>query len=156
MTSGELQQNLNSVGILLTIIGTVLGFIWITATKLTRLEVKVETMWGFLIKRAVVEGVLGDHMETHSPVRLINNSGSMLEHMAEEIHKRYLEKWQKLTEAEIGLEIEKEFGNRLVKEVCIPNGIGFGVCLVIAIAAAKGTETLSEILDHAGIDKNQT
>lgn len=112
------------------------------------LKVKVDTMWDMLLKRAVVEAVSRGLAEVHSPMRLINNSGEMLAHMADEIRVFYREKCQDMGESKAALAIEKEFGTRLAKEVCIPNNISFGICIIIALAVAKGDESLTEILDH--------
>jgi hypothetical protein len=141
----ELHATINSIASGIAI----LGVLWIAAVKLTRLEVKVETMWGMLLKRAIVEGVSQSLMEVHSPVRLINNSGEMLIHMADEIREFYKKNCQGMSESAAALAIEKEFGSRLVTEVCIPNNISFGICLIIALSVAKGDESLTEILDNA-------
>lgn len=138
----EVHQVINSVlGVV-----SLLTVLWLSAVKITKLEVKVDTMWGMLLKRAVVEGVQLGVLGVNSPVRLINHSGAMLEVMAGELREIYEKEWKNLSEEQIALEIEKKFGDRLVKEVCIPNNISYGVCLLIATAIAKNTETLEEIL----------
>lgn len=129
------------------LIVTLLGLLWVHAVKMTRLEVKVETMWGMLLKRAVVEGVHQGLMEVHSPVRLINNSGEMLAAMAPEIKEFYKTKCSGMSESDAALAIEKQFGTRLAEDICIPNNISFGICLIIALAIAKG-QSLNEILDR--------
>lgn len=139
----QVHEILNSVGTLLALVGV----LWVAAVKMTRLEVKVDTMWSMLLKRAVVEGVSLGLMEVHSPIRLVNNSGKILESMSEELQKFYIEKCKGLDEAHSALEIEREFGARLVKDICIPNNISFGVCILIALAIAKNEDTLVEILD---------
>lgn len=139
----DLQGTINSIGVALTL----LGLIWIAAVKMTRLEVKVDTMWGMLLKRAVVEGVHMGMMAVNSPIRLINNSGAILEHMQDELRKFYIENCSDCSESAAALLIEKEFGSRLAKDVCIPNKISMGVCILIALSMARGGVPLTEILD---------
>jgi len=112
------------------------------------LKVKTDTMWDMLLKRAVVEAVTRGLAEVHSPIRLINDSGDMLVHMADEIRAFYAAECQGMSESRAALALERQFGTRLAKEVCIPNNISFGICLIIALAIARG-EPLTEILDNA-------
>jgi hypothetical protein len=142
----EFHQILNYV--LGALVFPTIAMVWWAAVKITKLEVKTETMWGMIMKRAVVEGVHQGLMEVHSPVRLINDSGAMLGAMAPEIVAFYEKNCKDVPESKAALAIEREFGTRLATEVCIPNGISFGICLIIALAVAKG-EPLSQILDSA-------
>jgi len=139
----ELHAIINSI----TSAAGILGVIWLAAVKVTRIEVKVDTMWGMLLKRAVVEGVHTGLMELKSPVKLVNDSGRMLEAMADDLRVFYRAKCVGLDEPVAALMIEKEFGTRLATEICIPNNISMGVCIIIALAVAKDSETLTEILD---------
>lgn len=127
---------------------TILGIVWYGAVKITKLEVKVDTIWSMFLKRGVVEGVTNSLLSVNSPIRLINNSGKLLESMAGELREFHEKNCKGKSEADTALAIEKEFGSRLVKEICIPNKISFGVCILIAVAIAKNVETLTEILDH--------
>src|SRR6266404_6660288 len=101
---GDLHQTLNSVGTIVAL----LGVLWVAAVKMTRLEVKVETLWGFLLKRGVVEGVARGVMEVQSPVRLVNGSDKLLIHMADELREFYQKNCLGMRESEIALAIEKE------------------------------------------------
>lgn len=140
----EMHAWLNSFSVFVTL----LSLIWFAAVKHTRIEVKVDTMWGMLLKRAVVDGVHAGLMEVHSPIRLVNDSGKMLEHMACELREFYQVKCKGLNETEAALAIENEYGARLAKEICIPNGISFGICIIIALMIAKDVDSLTEILDQ--------
>lgn len=155
---------------------TIGGLIWISAVTITNLKAevrglkedlispeklaavcaRVEIIWQMLLRRAAVEGVHAGLMEVHSPVRLIGDSGKLLEHMADDLHIFYKENCQDKGEHDIALAIENAFGDRLVKEVCIPNKISFGVCILIAVAIAKNVDSLTEILNQNEIsDKHE-
>lgn len=143
MNGTDLHALINSVlaGI------SLIGVIYAVAVKMTRLEVKVDVIWGTLLKRALVDGVANKLMEVNSPIRLVNNSGELLAHMAPELQAFYRDKCKGLDEKAAAAEIEKVFGDRLIKEVCIPNNISNLVCILIALAVAKNTGSLTEILD---------
>ena len=42
-----------------------------------------------------------------------------------------------LSDPEIAMQIENHFGDRLLAEVCIPNGMTMGACLVVLLALLK-------------------
>ncbi len=144
-----IHEIINSCGVGLTF----LAVLWIAAVKITRLEVKVDTMWGFLMKRAVVEGLDRGMLTVNSPVRLEPHSADMFVHMADDL-KEFGTAHKSLKEADLALAIEKQFGDRLVHEICVPNNISFGVCLLIATAIAKNDgHTLTQVLDEYRIPK---
>ncbi len=131
----------------------VLGVLWLAAVKITRLEVKVDTMWAIAMKRALAEGIEAGLIKMNSPVRLEAHSQELFAHLADELEE-FGKKNSKLTESNLMLEIEREFGQRLLREVCLPNKLPFGVCLLIATAIAKGGHTLTEILDEYHVSKH--
>ena len=47
-----------------------------------------------------------------------------------------------MTNAELAFQIERHFGSEIVDKVCIPHGLSYGACLIIAIAVAKGDPTV--------------
>lgn len=121
--------------------------------ELAEIKIKVETMWNFLLKRGVAEGVNNGMLTMNSPVRLTPESARVMEHMAAELTAFRDEKFPAADEKLLALEIEKAFGDRLVKEVCVPNNISYGVCLLIATAVARGGHPLTEILDEYKVPK---
>ena len=57
--------------------------------------------------------------------------------MAPEIRKFYAKLGRRLSENDLALEIERRWGDRIVKEICIPNNMSRGECLVLALHAAR-------------------
>jgi hypothetical protein len=43
-----------------------------------------------------------------------------------------------VSDAQLSLEIERRFGEEIVKKVCIPHGVSQGASLIVALAVAKG------------------
>lgn len=120
--------------------------------EIAELKVKVETMWNFLLRRGAVEGVSQGLMTFNSPLRLTERSAEMFEHLAGELKAFYNER-PGINEHDLAIAIEKEFGSRLATEICLPNNISLGVCLLIATAVARGGHTLTEILDEYHVPK---
>lgn len=123
------------------------------AYHLGRYTERVNTMWQSFLTRSVAEGVRSGHLQVHSPVRLINDSGKILESMAEDLMALYAAH-PKISEGDLSLLIQKKFGARLLHEVCLPNDIPYGVCLIIATSVAKGERSLTDILDEQHIPKH--
>lgn len=151
-SSSDVHAYINSVGILVTVVLGGFAFFGRLANIYARVctvEVKVNELWAFQFRRGVAEATQRGLMEVHSPARLIGGSGQMLEHMADELRAYYKAHLSNLGEVEAGAALEKKFGARLTVEVCIPNNITLGACLVMALAIAKDADhSLSEILNH--------
>jgi hypothetical protein len=122
------------------------------AYQVGRYTERVNTMWQSFLTRSVAEGVKRGVLEVHSPVRLVNDSGRILESMAAELRALYKEN-PRLSEPNLSLLIQKNFGARLLHDVCLPNDIPYGVCLIMATAVAKGEKSLAEILDEQHIPR---
>lgn len=48
-----------------------------------------------------------------------------------------------IPDSELAMEIERKFGERLVRDICLPLGLKDGSCLLVAVAIARGTDTVS-------------
>lgn len=124
------------------------GNLRIQEREIAEIKIKVETMWNFLLKRGAAEGVNNGMLTMNSPLRLTPESAKVMEHMEAELRAFRDDKFPDADEKRLAMEIENKFGDRLVKEVCIPNNISYGVCLLIATAVARGGHALTEILDE--------
>jgi hypothetical protein len=119
---------------------TVLAFQWRFATRLARMELKVDTVWDFLIKRARVEVVNVGWGQMQSP--LVLNSATLtaimpfvLEVVA--FYGEVLRREPAIREADLFIAIERQFGDRIVEQVCIPHGVNLGACLIAVIEACR-------------------
>jgi hypothetical protein len=117
--------------------------------ELAELKVKVDTMWMAWLKRGIPEGIEKGLMTLNSPLRLTPGSRDMFVHLADELRAFRTSKFPDLDEGDLALEIERQFGDRIIKEICIPNHISNQTCLLIATAIAKDKDhTLTQILDE--------
>jgi len=102
------------------------------------LDVKVETIWSFLMKRALSEAIVQGVATHNSPVRVTDEAKRWMSDLIPPIRDFYAKSGRRnITDAELAMEIERRFGDRILNEVCIPHGLYMGACLLIAIQAIK-------------------
>lgn len=118
---------------------SILSTIAYISHKLGRLEVKVDTLWDFMVRRATSEAVIKGAGSLNSPFILSEVARSWFAlDLQEKLQNDYIEFWMGKEDKEIFLEIEKKYGERLLKEVCIPNHLFSGACVMAAIEISKG------------------
>jgi hypothetical protein len=134
MTAEEVGVAANWV---LTIL-SLLGVVWISAVRITSLQVKVDTIWSFLMKRALSEALVQGVATHNSPVQVTDEAKRWMGDLIPSIREFYAKLGRSnITDAELALEIERRFGDRILNEVCIPHGLFMGSCLLIALQAVK-------------------
>ena len=115
-----------------------LGVIFLTAFKIPAMEVKIDTVWKFLMKRALSEALVQGVATRNSPVRVTDEAKRWMRDLLPAIREFYATLGrQNITDEELALEIEGRFGDLILHEVCIPHGLFMGACLLIAIQAVK-------------------
>ena len=115
-----------------------LGVIFLTAFKIPAMEVKIDTVWKFLMKRALSEALVQGVATRNSPVRVTDEAKRWMRDLLPAIREFYATLGrQNITDEELALEIEGRFGDLILHEVCIPHGLYMGACLLIAIQAVK-------------------
>ncbi len=107
------------------------------AERTASLEVKVNTMWEFQLRRAEAEVVQKGLGSKNSPLIINDDAKDWLVEMAPQLRKFYVGVSDQ-PDSDVLLLLEKEFGAELMEKVCIPRGLGHGACLLIALAVAKG------------------
>ena len=122
----------------LTGIVSIASVVYLAGTKLAALEVKVDTIWDFIIRRAMSEAVFKGIGVINSPLKITPAAYKMMTYFEPELRTFYQQHGQGLQDRQFLFEIERRFGERLVKDVCIPNGLLMGACLLIALSVAKG------------------
>lgn len=133
-------MTIEQIGIIVGIITGVLSFlgaVHLNGSRSAKIEVKVDTMWEFLMRRALSEGLEKGVVSMNSPVVVNEEAKKWMAGMAIELQKFYRKLGRNLTDHELAFEIERHFGDQILKEVCIPNGLSGGACLLIALEVAK-------------------
>jgi hypothetical protein len=113
--------------------------------------VKVDTLWDFLFRRGASEAVQRGLGVMNSPIVINDGAKAWFDGMRNELQAWYLLHTD-LTDSDLMIAIEQNFGDRILREVCIPNGIYQGACLLIATAVAKGGDTPVTLADDVVVD----
>lgn len=106
--------------------------------KINRLEPKVDTIWEFAMRRGAVEAIQRGIATMNSPVVISEEAKTWMQTLAAPLREAYETEWKDLPDTDLAMEIERRFGDQIVRQVCLPHGISNGVCLLIACAVAKG------------------
>ncbi len=106
------------------------------AERFARLELKVETMWDFLMRRGKAEAVRSGMATLNSPIIFTQEAMGWMPELEDELHAINV-RLGGASDAQLALEIEKTLGDRILKEICIPRGIMMGACIQLAVAIAK-------------------
>lgn len=115
-----------------------LGVLYVAGVKLAKIELKVDTMWGFLMQRAEVSLINSGYGTRKSPLHIYPEAKKLLAPLVPDLLKIYeAAKKRKLDDRALALEIEKDLGKEILEHVCIPYQMNLGECLIIAIACAK-------------------
>lgn len=139
MTVEGLAVIIGTLVALLVAAGGLIAFIINFRERFARLELKVETLWSFQMRRAMIEGIDKNVASLNSPLTI--DEKRALEWFNPEMIKNLRDFYNKLpkpiTDNQLALEIEKSFGKELVLQVSIPYKLEQGSCLLMAVAISK-------------------
>lgn len=116
------------------------------ASRLTRMEERVNTLSDFFVRRAKVELVKLGWGTQQSPVKITTASFEKMQPLLTELLPFYavlITKNPKLTDGSKESErtlmeaFESRFGDFIVERVCIPYGMSQGACLIAAMQACQ-------------------
>lgn len=107
--------------------------------QLSAITVKVDTMWDFMMDRAKVEATLRGLMKHESPLTLTPEGRRIIEPLLPEVTEfcHNHPNLNQMTEDELEIELAHTFRQRLLEEVCEPNGIYMGACIVMLMEALR-------------------
>jgi len=115
----------------------VLGLVYRASAKFSAMSVKVDTMWDFIMRRAMSEAVNKGIATLNSPLVINSEAKALMAPLRARLQEFYLKEGQQMSDADMQLEIERRFGADIVREVCIPHNLHAGACLLIAVSVAK-------------------
>jgi len=120
---------------------SVVSVLYFGTVKFAKLELKVDTMWDFQMRRNQAEAVHRGVATMNSPIVVNDEARQWVEPIVAPMRAFYAKIGRKMTDSELALEIERRYGERILTEICIPRGISAGACLLIALQAVKGEAT---------------
>ncbi len=120
---------------------SILSVIYLGAVKLAKLEVKVDTMWDFQMRRAFSEAVKTGVATMNSPLHFDQEVRENLAPIRDEL-QQFWKTHHTVPMLDFIIMLETKFGDQLLKEICIPRGLSHGACLLVALAVARGVDTI--------------
>jgi hypothetical protein len=105
--------------------------------QLAVVSLKSDTMWSAAMGRASAAAVIGGLATMNSPLVFTDEVKSWMDHLAVELKAAFQAEWSALNDDDLALAIQRRFGDRITKEVCIPHGIKDLECLLLACAVAR-------------------
>jgi hypothetical protein len=132
MSQGNLNTILASValfGVVVTLLGGVYGF--------AQMKLKVDTMWAFIMRRAVSEAIEGGLATLNSPLAFTRTALAALEPLAPSL-RALAAAHPKASQLDLAFLIEQKYGEELLERFCIPFKTSHGACVLAALEIAKG------------------
>ena len=106
--------------------------------RLAVVEVKVDTVWSALMRRAEASAVNSGMATMNSPLTFGDEQISWMDGLASDLQASFRADWAHLDDDDLCLALERKFGSRIQIEVCIPHGLADLSCLLLACAVARG------------------
>ncbi len=128
------------VGLIIAVasgVGSLFGWIYVGVYRVAQMQLKVDTMWEFLLRRAKVEAVQAGVGVFNSPFLITEEAKKIVAPLAPRLREFGAKIGCTMSLSELALAIERQFGEELIRDVCIPNGLHAGACLLIACAVAS-------------------
>lgn len=126
------------VGVVMSVL-SLMGLTYVGAWRLAKIELKVDTMWDFLMRRAQSEAVQKGLATMNSPMMVKDDALSIMAPLAVRLRGFYESMLVKPDDTHLALLIEAEMGDDILRDICIPHGLLMGACLPLAVAVAKSS-----------------
>lgn len=136
------------VSLTMSVVGWIafLAFVVKVSMRFGALELKVDTMWGFQMRRAMSEVVHTGIGTKNSPLVLNDEVLDLMAPMRPKLQAWYQQQIghpnHMHNDANLLLGLEQEFGDEITEKVCIPCKVTYGACLIIAFVVAKGGRSI--------------
>jgi len=134
-------QTINSVAsfsALFISVVTAMTLLYNVAVWKAKIEVKVETMWAFQMRRAVSEAVEGGLATLNSPLAFTATALDALAPIRDRLIA-FGKAHQGESQLELTFHIEAAFGDELLENFCLPLKTSHGACVLAALEIAKGS-----------------
>ncbi len=124
------------VSLILSII-SFFSMLYVVAWKIGRIELKIDIMWDYTMRRGQAEVVNHGYGTKNSPITIYEDAKEYVAGFATELKELYKKLGPKVNDRDLFIAIEQTFGERLLNEVCIKHKMERGACIWIALAVAK-------------------
>jgi hypothetical protein len=124
-----------------TVIGCVLSIVVMyshTMSRIAKLEVKIDTIWDFIMRRALVEGLDKGVLARNSPTKITSEARQWFSNnLINELKTFYQAYGKYLDRRDLFVEIEQRFGDPIMNEICVPHNLVRGSCILAAVHIAE-------------------
>ena len=134
MTTSELSTY---IALVLSIV-TIIGFVWGFGYKFGRIELQVHELWDFLMRRAKGEALSKGWGSTGSQFHINPTGYAKIEAFLDKFLPAFASMTKrKLSDQQMYRELERDFGDFIVEQICVPNGMSSGACLILIVEACR-------------------
>jgi hypothetical protein len=120
---------------------TVGAALWNFSTRLARIELKANTAWEFLVRRAFGEAVNDEIVKTKSEFHLADDARGLYGPIALDLEKFWKDEGHGLAPVPLFIAVEQRWGEWLLHNICIPRKLSQGACVIGAIEFMKEATT---------------
>jgi hypothetical protein len=127
--------------VLSAILGIVnlVGLIYVVGWKLGRYELKVDTLWKYVVEAALVDSRQKGVIVSNSPIQVSATVNGHFGGLSAKIKDYYLKhKLYRLSDSEIVWHLYLAFDQDLIEKVCLPYNLNMGQALIAALHICKG------------------
>lgn len=110
------------------------------AARMAVIEDRIQTIWYAWLRRGLHEGLKEDLFTVNSPIKISAKGVQAFRFMAKDLRDFYQTLPVDLPDPDYQMLIEKQFGERIVFEVCRTEDVHNGACLHAALAVARMSE----------------
>lgn len=129
----------NTTALIATVLATAItlgAMIRNNIRRTAQMELKLDIIWTYLLERGIASMITNGLATMNSPIVISDEAVSWFDDLKSDL-KRIYNKNKLAKDTQLAFEIQKELGDRLFKEICIPHRVNNGECISIALAVAK-------------------
>jgi hypothetical protein len=127
---GLVNTNQNKIEELTNIINTYAS----AARSALEVDQKVSIIVDMLIRNAKTEAIIKGLATINSPLLISDEARNLFSPMAEELISYYETCGKNLSEADLFIDVQSKFGDKIFDEICLPLKIMSNACISLAIA----------------------
>ena len=144
-----------AIGGIFSLIATIFWF----GKRFAAVEFKVDTLWDFIMRRGLVAALNKGLVTMNSPITVPASSLQIYAGMIEDLQRWYVNVGKEIErksaseqdkERNMFAAVEHYFGDRIVKEICIPHRMDVGECVVTALAICRMKDAKPESEKSSG------
>lgn len=109
---------------------------YFVGVKFATLQVKVDTMWEFTLRRGKSEAIRDGLAVMNSPIKPKPEALELMAPLADEL-RAVSAKSGVVSDADLAAQIEMSLGDKMLHKICIPNRMALGACLFLAVEYLK-------------------